>query len=121
MADDALKSVPQFSGGHKEFIDWQQAAQTFIDAGYFLAVAAFQLLKKTLDGRPKKLVEKMSLQEPDLLEKMMKKLKKEYADQGAAGCAAETEDNQAPARPFWRRQPPRLLRPCRTNVLQPNA
>jgi hypothetical protein len=46
MADDELKSVPQFSGGHKEFIDWQQTAQTFIDAGYFLAVAAFQLLKK---------------------------------------------------------------------------
>jgi hypothetical protein len=33
MADHALKSVPQFSGGHKDFIDWQQAAQTFIDAG----------------------------------------------------------------------------------------
>jgi hypothetical protein len=53
MADDALKSVPQFSGGHEEFIDWQQAVQTFIDAGYFSAAAAFQLLKKTLDGRPK--------------------------------------------------------------------
>jgi hypothetical protein len=82
MADDALKSVPQFSGGHEEFIDWQQAAQTFIDAGYFSAAAAFQLLKKTLDGKPKKLVDKMSLQEPELLEKMMKKLKKEYADPG---------------------------------------
>jgi hypothetical protein len=83
MADDALKSVPQFSGGHEEFIDWQQAAQTFIDAGYFSAAAAFQLLKKTLDGKPKKLVDKMSLQEPDLLAKMMKKLKKEYADPGS--------------------------------------
>ncbi len=65
MADNALKSVPQFSGG---------------DVGYFSAAAASQLLKKTLDGRPKKLVEKMSLQEPDLPEKMMKKLKKEYTD-----------------------------------------
>jgi hypothetical protein len=82
MAEDALKSVPQFSGGHEEFIDWQQAAQSFIGAGYYSAAAAFQLLKKTLDGRPKKLVEKMSLQEPDLLQKMMKKLKKEYADGG---------------------------------------
>jgi hypothetical protein len=58
MAEDALKSVPQFSGGHEEFIDWQQAAQSFIDAGYYSAAAVFQLLKKTLDGRPKKLVEK---------------------------------------------------------------
>jgi hypothetical protein len=59
MADNALKSVPQFSGGQKEFIDWQQAEQTFINAGYFSVAAAFQLLKKTLHGRSKKLVKKM--------------------------------------------------------------
>jgi hypothetical protein len=89
MADDALKSVRQFNGGHEEFHDWQQAAQTFMDAGYFSAAAAFQLLKKTLDGRPKKLVERMLLQEPNLLEKMMKKLKKEYADPGQLAVLQE--------------------------------
>ena len=82
LAEDALKSVPQFNGGHEEFIDWAQAAQTLIDIKYFSATAAFQLLKKTLEGKPKKLVETMSLQEPELLETMMKKLKKEYGDAG---------------------------------------
>jgi hypothetical protein len=64
MAEDALKSVPQFSCGHEEFINWQQAVQTFIDTGYFSAAAAFQVLKKTLDGRPKKLVDKCHCKSP---------------------------------------------------------
>jgi hypothetical protein len=80
LAEDVLKSVPQFNGGHEQFIDWAQAAQTLIDIKYFSATAAFELLKKTLEGKPKKLVETMSLQEPELLETMMKKLKKEYGD-----------------------------------------
>jgi hypothetical protein len=34
LAADALESLPRFSGGHKEFIDWEQAAQTLIDINY---------------------------------------------------------------------------------------
>jgi hypothetical protein len=67
MVDDALKSVPQFSGGHEEFIDWQQAVQTYIKAGYFSAAAAFQLLKKTLDGRPKNWPTRCSCKSPTCL------------------------------------------------------
>ncbi len=82
IADDALKGVPQFSGDMEQFLDWEQVAQTFIDTKFYKDTVTFQLLKKTLEGRPRKLVDVMSLQEPELLKKMMKKLKKEYGDAG---------------------------------------
>jgi hypothetical protein len=55
--------------------------QTFVNTVCQSAAAAFQLLKKTLLGRAKKLVKKMFLQAPNLLKETTRK-EKEYTNVG---------------------------------------
>jgi hypothetical protein len=80
LAEDALKSIPIFKGGHSEYGGWRMTARKFIKIGFYSQETAFQLLKKTSEGDTKKVVELISVEDEYACEDLMQLLEDEYGD-----------------------------------------
>jgi hypothetical protein len=74
LAEDALKSIPIFKGGHSEYVGWRMTATKFLKIGFYSQETAFQLLKKTLEGDAKKVVELISVEDEYACEDLMQSL-----------------------------------------------
>ncbi len=71
LAEDALKSIPIFKGGHSEYVGWRMMATKFLKIGFYRQETAFQLLKKTLEGDAKNIVELISIKDEYTCEDLM--------------------------------------------------
>jgi hypothetical protein len=80
LAEDALRSVPIFEGGYSEYVGWRMTATKFLKAGFYSQETAFQLLKKTLEGEAKKIVDLISVEDDYACEDLMQSLEEEYGD-----------------------------------------
>ncbi len=80
LAEDALKSIPIFKGGHSEYVGWRMTGTKFLKIGFYSQETAFQLLKKTLEGNAKKVVELISVEDEHACEDLMQSLEDEYGD-----------------------------------------
>jgi hypothetical protein len=49
LAEDALKTIPIFKGGHPEYVGWRMTATKFLKIGFNSQETAFQLLKNMLE------------------------------------------------------------------------
>jgi hypothetical protein len=80
LAEDVLKSIPTFKGGHSEYVGWRMTAKKFLKIGFYSQETAFQLLKKTLEGDAKKVVELIAVEDEYACEDLMQSLEDEYGD-----------------------------------------
>jgi hypothetical protein len=75
-----MKSVPVFKGGYSEYVSWRMTARRFIKVGYYSEATAFSLLKKTLEGEAKRIVENLSVEDCYALDHLLQALDEEYGD-----------------------------------------